>query len=231
VELGTGYKLLIKEALIIGVLAALAVTSNGGTDTDTASITPRTSTGPANSAVSESSSATLPPAPAPTTGAQAACHTPANGYSASGRSCYPGGELVTIAKVIDGDTLTLNDGREIQLIAIDAPELDDCAGPAAADYVRSKVDGQAMQLHREPGVDRDKSGRLLAYLRYEPSHYVNDLAYDLTRAGWATPFPGNPGNAEVMDDLQSAHEIAQASDSGQFGPTCVRNQRRPAAPT
>ena len=88
-----------------------------------------------------------------------------------------------------------------------------------------------MQLHREPGVDRDKSGRLLAYLRYEPSHYVNDLAYDLTRAGWATPFPGNPGNAEVMDDLQSAHEIAQASDSGQFGPTCVRNQRRPAAPT
>ncbi len=89
--------------------------------------------------------------------------------------CHPGGQAATVRRVVDGDSLVLTDGREVQLIGVDAPEAEECAGDEAMAHVRARVDGRDVTLHREPGVDRDRSGRPLFYIRYDGP----DDSYDL----------------------------------------------------
>lgn len=147
------------------------------------------------------------------------CDRPADGYDGSS-SCYPGGELVAVASVDDGDAVKLADGRAIQLLGIDAPELDACGGPEAAQQLSSKVIDKPVLLHREPGRDLDRDGRLLGYLQSGERYVHTDIGNGLVEDGWATPYEPYAGSTKYMSALQANYKTAKQLHQGQFGPPC-----------
>ncbi|MDD5363128.1 MAG: thermonuclease family protein [Ignavibacteria bacterium] len=102
-------------------------------------------------------------------------------------------ELLTVKRVVDGDTFLLSDGERVRLLAIDTPEkfeskkLDKDAessgkdkktikklGQLASDYVKNLVEGKKVRLEKEPNYeDKDKYGRLLRYVYLEDGTCVN----------------------------------------------------------
>lgn len=85
------------------------------------------------------------------------------------------------ARVIDGDTLQIDDTR-IRLWGIDAPERATPLGPAATAYLRKLTYNVTVTCHP---IDRDKYGRVVAQC------FVmgRDLARDLIAAGHARDMP------------------------------------------
>ena len=72
--------------------------------------------------------------------------------------------LVAVARVVDGDTLRLGDGQRVRLLGVDACEASSPQGAAATAAAEGFLDGSAVELGVEPGVDRDRHGRLLRYV-------------------------------------------------------------------
>lgn len=82
-----------------------------------------------------------------------------------------GSEKARVAKVIDGDTLQLSDGRHVRLIGIDTPELGydgepDMPGARAAKTgLQHLVSQSSHQIYLQPGRQpRDRYRRWLAHL-------------------------------------------------------------------
>ncbi|MCW8931163.1 MAG: thermonuclease family protein [Gammaproteobacteria bacterium] len=78
-------------------------------------------------------------------------------------------EWSTIAKVVDGDTLYLKDGRKIRLIGINAPEIG-YRGESSQPYGRQAYDAviQLVKHNKKIGLsfDKDKKDRYKRYLTY-----------------------------------------------------------------
>lgn len=110
----------------------------------------------------------------------AGCATPSPGWlaptgtssvaspGASSRSApsVPGAgrQGVIVARVVDGDTLRLGDGQRVRLLGVDACETSTPQGPVATAATEAFLDGGLVELGVEPGVDRDRFGRLLRYV-------------------------------------------------------------------
>jgi micrococcal nuclease len=75
--------------------------------------------------------------------------------------------LVAVARVIDGDTIELADGRRVRLVQIDAPEVGDgeCFAGEATDTLAGLLPrGSRVRLEADARLDReDRYGRLLRY--------------------------------------------------------------------
>ena len=78
------------------------------------------------------------------------------------------GPTVTVAHVIDGDTIELTDGRRVRLVQIDAPEPmeGECYSRKATLTLRELLPaGTGVRLEVDPKLDRrDQYGRLLRYV-------------------------------------------------------------------
>jgi|GEM_PF-1798072 len=78
-----------------------------------------------------------------------------------------------VERVLDGDTLRLDNGETVRLIGVDAPETKHPElpvqrfGQEAAEFLRRMVEGFEVVLEIEPGEERDKYDRLLAYVWLE----------------------------------------------------------------
>lgn len=71
---------------------------------------------------------------------------------------------VAVVRVVDGDTLLLTGGERVRVLGIDSCETSTRQGAAATAAARGFVgDGPAV-LGVEPGVERDRYGRLLRYV-------------------------------------------------------------------
>lgn len=127
--------------------------------------------------------------------------------------CEPGGERARVDRVVDGDTLRLDDGREIQLIGVDAHEAGTCAGDAATRHARARVEGRQVVLHAERG-GRDRSLRPLLHVRYDGPDDEYDLGYSLAHNGLAVPYPAYAGNERYTANVAEAAAVAPAP------PTC-----------
>lgn len=86
----------------------------------------------------------------------------------------PAGEVVTVARVIDGDTFELSDGRRVRVLGIDSCEM----GTHGGDEAKLAAEGQLMNPYNgvitmtaEPGVDTDRNGRLLRYVQLDSGKF------------------------------------------------------------
>jgi endonuclease YncB( thermonuclease family) len=74
----------------------------------------------------------------------------------------------TVARVVDGDTIVLDDGRRVRLAQIDTPELNEneCFAKAAQATLASMLPvGSRVSLRRDPALDDvDQYGRLIRYV-------------------------------------------------------------------
>lgn len=105
-------------------------------------------------------------------------------------ACAAGGDrptgTVTVARIVDGDTLDLADGRTVRLVQIDTPELGsgECYSRKAAAALSGLVPrGAVVTLETDPRLDAvDRYGRLLRYVHRGGTN-VN---LELVRRGAAT---------------------------------------------
>lgn len=131
------------------------------------------------------------------------------------------GSTVAVSRVIDGDTLSLADGRRIRLIGVNAPELGHSGAPdqplarAARDLLVELLDGDAtgaasapvrLHLGRER---RDRHGRWLAHLGIGG----RSVERELVRRGLAYHV-ALPPNLALVSCLRAAERAARAAGVG-----------------
>jgi micrococcal nuclease len=79
-----------------------------------------------------------------------------------------------VVRVIDGDTIVLNNGERVRLIGIDAPETGEPGADEATQFVRERVEGLTVWLEVD-GADRDRFGRLRRYVwLQQPSNPLDE---------------------------------------------------------
>ncbi len=121
-----------------------------------------------------------------------------------------------VARINDGDTLTLRGGAKVRLVQIDAPELTtDCYGRAAQRDLASLVPaGTRVRLVRDPALDdTDRYGRLLRYVLVGET----DVNVELVRRGAASPYFFRNERGEHADELLDAVDAARDERAGYWG--------------
>ena len=129
------------------------------------------------------------------------------------------GERATVAEVVDGDTLRLDDGRLVRLVQIDAPEPRDreCYGAdATAALLELAPEGTEVTLVRDGVLDNvDRFDRLLRYVFVG----ARNLNLELVREGAAAPYFFDGDRGRYADRLLDAAEEARDGGVGLWG-TC-----------
>lgn len=124
------------------------------------------------------------------------------------------GQTVKVARVIDGDTIELEDGQRVRYIGIDTPETVDprksvqCFGKEASSKNKELVEGKTVRLEKDIS-ETDKYGRLLRYV-YVDDIFVNDY---LVAEGFAhaSTFPPD---IKYQEEFLKSERQAQASNKG-----------------
>lgn len=125
-------------------------------------------------------------------------------------------EKGTVMKVVDGDTIILDNGEVIRYIGIDTPEISvpvtalECYGPEATNKNKELVEGKKVRLVRDI-KNRDKHGRLLRYVYVDDSDIFVNLA--LAREGYARILMIYP-NISYAREIEIAAEKARAGQRG-----------------
>jgi endonuclease YncB( thermonuclease family) len=123
----------------------------------------------------------------------------------------------TVARVVDGDTIRLEDGTRVRLVQIDAPEADlrECYAARATRALERLVPvGTEVELEADPALDdRDRFGRVLRYVLRDGTN-VN---LELVRAGAAAPYFFRGDRGRYADDLLDAAEEARDERRGLWG--------------
>jgi len=92
-------------------------------------------------------------------------------------------EQVMVVRVIDGDTIELQDGRHVRYLGIDTPETGDFYADEATTRNKELVEGKIVELQRGKR-DCDEYDRLLRYV-YIDGVFVNA---ELVAQGYATSY-------------------------------------------
>lgn len=125
-----------------------------------------------------------------------------------------------VARVADGDTLRLEDGRRVRLVQIDAPEAAaECWGVEALRQLAELAPaGSSVRLERDPSLDdRDRFGRLLRYVHVDGRN-LNAL---LVERGAAAPYFYRGERGRHADELDARARAARGARRGLWG-ACPR---------
>ena len=126
----------------------------------------------------------------------------------------PAGPEGTVARVLDGDTVLLTDGRHVRLVQLDAPETDEneCyAQEAKLTLERLLPPGASVRLETDPALDKvDRYGRTLAYVE---KNGVN-INLELVREGAAAPWFYHGERGRLAELLLTAARRAQHMHRG-----------------
>lgn len=74
---------------------------------------------------------------------------------------------VLVTRVIDGDTVEIEDGRSIRLYGISCPETKEEYFEEATEFTKQKVLNKTVSIEYQPNYEDDKFGRLLGYVLLE----------------------------------------------------------------
>ena len=109
------------------------------------------------------------------------------GYFVGHTSSIPQIDQALVVRVIDGDTIELEDGLRVRYLGIDTPELGEPYGAEATTKNKQLVEGKIIELQRG-NRDQDEYGRLLRYV-YVNGVFVNA---ELVAQGYATAYIFDP---------------------------------------
>ena len=141
------------------------------------------------------------------------------GVSAAWGDCplRPEAPVAAVARVVDGDTLHLRDGRKVRLIGLNTPELGyRGAGPqpfaeAAQRALAARIEADGGRVRLLAGVEpRDRHGRLLAH-----AYALDGASHEawLLRQGLGYFVAMAPNLAQV-DCLVAVEQVAQQARQG-----------------
>jgi micrococcal nuclease len=127
-------------------------------------------------------------------------------------ACGPA--AATVRRVVDGDTLDLDDGTRVRILGIDAPEAGsapECGGLQAAGFLAGMLTGRRVTLSFDTECF-DRYGRLLAHVR------VGDesVGLALLDRGLACPV-SVPPNLAYREAFERAAQVARARGLGLWG--------------
>ena len=114
------------------------------------------------------------------------------------------GSIFKVTKVIDGDTIVLENGEVVRYIGINAPETDkdkdDCFAQEAFNANKKLVEGKDVKLKKDVS-EMDKYGRLLKYV-WVDDIFVNEY---LVRKGYAlsAEYPPDVKYAEQFNNFEN----------------------------
>lgn len=133
-------------------------------------------------------------------------------------------ETALVTKVIDGDTIKLNNGQTLRYIGIDAPETHHphkpkgCFGDEATAKNRELVLGKTVTLIKDV-KNTDRYGRLLRYV-YVQDLFINE---ELVRQGYAFAVSYPPDIAK-QGQLKNAQKFARENEKGLWNKNNCRNE-------
>jgi micrococcal nuclease len=156
--------------------------------------------------------------------------TPAADLSATPEVNGKLGELVRVVRVIDGDTIEIENGERVRYIGIDAPETVDprksvqCFGIEASKKNREMVEGRLVRLEKDI-TDRDKYNRLLRYV------WIGDMLVnlELVKQGFAYSY-SYPPDVKYQDQFLKAQEEARRVGRGLWGACPASPEPAPTPP-
>lgn len=129
----------------------------------------------------------------------------------------PTRERVRVIRVVDGDTIEIEDKRKIRYIGVDTPETVkpnspvQCFGKNASDKNKELVADKIIEIEKDIS-DTDQYGRLLRYV-YVDGNFVNRLMVAEGFA-YASTFPPDVKYAE---EFRTAQHDAEISRRGLWG--------------
>jgi micrococcal nuclease len=128
----------------------------------------------------------------------------------------PSDSTAVVIRVVDGDTVELDDGKTVRLIGIDTPEVygdTECGGAQASAYMERIATGRRVSVRTDPTQDTyDRYGRLLAYLDAGGT----DLGEAVLRAGWARVYVYDQPFRR-LGAYRRAGRTARGGDRGMWG--------------
>lgn len=124
-----------------------------------------------------------------------------------------------VIRVVDGDTLVLQNDDRVRLIGVDTPETKhptkpiEPFGPEASSFTKRAVEGKVVQLQFDR-EKRDRYQRLLAYV------YLDDwcLNEEIIRAGYSRCVTRYPFDRSMKARFKLAEDEAKYSRRGLWGP-------------
>lgn len=116
--------------------------------------------------------------------------------------------IFIVTKIIDGDTIEVNNGTKIRLICIDTPEMGEEYYYESKNYLTNLILNKEIQLEKDIS-DVDKYGRLLRYV-YLENDFINEL---IVLGGYGKYYPYNPDIA-LCSKIENAEQIARNKNLG-----------------
>lgn len=140
-------------------------------------------------------------------------------FKSHGQECvsFSGGGIARVSRVIDGDTIVLEDGRHVRYVGINAREIahegkvGQCYGEEAKTKNGDLVEGKEVRLVRDIS-EKDKYGRFLYFV------FVGDVFVEevLVREGYARKMPIEPDKTRAKDIAEWEKE-ARSRRTGLWG--------------
>lgn len=130
------------------------------------------------------------------------------------RPPVPQGEFFKVVRVIDGDTIELENGERVRYIGIDTPETLDprkpveCFGAEASKKNKELVEGREVRLEKDI-TNRDKYNRLLRYV------FAGDMFINLELVGQGFAYSYSyPPDVKRQEQFLTAEREAREADKG-----------------
>jgi micrococcal nuclease len=118
-----------------------------------------------------------------------------------------------VSKIIDGDTIKLQNGDKVRLLGINTPEMGQPYYEEATDRLKELIEGKTVALEKDI-EDKDQYERLLRYI-YIDDTFVN---LEMVREGYANVYLISP-KTKYSDEFEKAEEEAKIAGRGIWQPS------------
>lgn len=120
-----------------------------------------------------------------------------------------------VKKVLNGDDIIVEaNGKEeqVHLLNVDCPEQGQMFEDEASQFVKNLVEGKtvALEFNDETQVNRDKFGRLLAYVRLG----AKNINVEIVRAGWSSYYTRFGKSKNYDSQFEAAEKEAKRNNRG-----------------